>query len=79
VNERELIDAANWLRQTMRYDADVKIGFNRVLAERGHTSMDEFADSDPDGFIGIIESLREMTEQIPLEQTRSAGKGKRGD
>lgn len=77
MNEQALIEAANWLRQTSRYDADVKVGFSRVLAQRGHQSMDEFADSDPDGFVAIVEALRDMTEQIPVEQTYTAGRGKR--
>ena len=33
--------------------------------------MAEFVDADPEGFLAVVASLREMTEQIPIEETWS--------
>lgn len=72
----ELVEKAYWLYQEMQRDDDVKAGFMSVMAHRGYDSMDEFADTDPDGFCGVVEALQDMVEQVPAEQLRSAGTGK---
>ena len=77
MSEQEMVWAANWLRQSMHHDPDVRAGFYAAVGRRGYENMDEFVEADPDGFIEVVAALREMTEQIPVEQTRSAGRGKR--
>ena len=76
-DEREVLEAAAWLMQTSRLDDDVKLGITSVCAQRGYDTPTEFAEADPEGFLAIVAALKDMTEQIPVDETKSVGRGMR--
>jgi hypothetical protein len=76
IDDLTVLECANWVRTTSRHDEYVKMGITSACSQRGFDSPADFARQDPEGFVAVVDALRDMTEQIPLEQTRSVGRGK---
>ena len=71
----DILEAADWVRRSMREDVDVKAVFDHALLDGGYSGLADFARDDPRRFFALYEACVDMVEQIPEHQLRPAQTG----